>query len=191
MTLENNSISAAEAQRRKRREALAAVSPQEALEAMLLNAHRVAVTLGDFSIFQGELSVAEWAILKSLNNRQNVPLKEIATVAGVSRQRIRKLVSELEMKGLVATSKAEAQDKRARIISATPLAAKVLSLVSEQMKDLLPEEGKSKGGRPFAGAARALERVAKVMRRKWRKTKKAATGRGANEAGLDDDDDED
>jgi DNA-binding MarR family transcriptional regulator len=115
-------------------------------------------------------------------------LKEIGATAGLSRQRIRKLVSELELKGLVSTSKSEAADKRVRVISALPLAAKVLSLISTQMQELLPEASESKRGNSFARAARALEKVAKGMRRKLR-NKGSKAKKADRDIDLDDDED--
>jgi DNA-binding MarR family transcriptional regulator len=155
---------------------------------MLLAAHRVAVAMSDMSVFQeGELSLAEWAILRSLRGRQGVPLKEIAQTSGVSRQRIRKLVSELEAKGLVSTSRSKAADKRVRLISAAPLAASVLSSVSAQIQALLPESGKAGRARPLSAAARQLHRTAKAARRTLKKSSQA--GKQAQPADdLDDDD---
>jgi DNA-binding MarR family transcriptional regulator len=179
---------AAKERRRKSLERAASVDQTEALESMLINAHRVATTLGELSIFRDtELSVAEWALLKSLGDRQNVPLRKISTLAGVSRQRLRKVVSDLEVKSLVSTSRAKT-DKRTRMISATPLAAKVLALVSQRMRSLFPDTNEKTGkkilrGRSFVGGARSMDRVAKAMRRQWL-PRRQRSKRSAPEAGL-------
>ena len=173
--------------KRKRFDKTAPVDPSEALEGLLINAHRVATTLGELGIFRdSEVSVAEWAVLKSLGDRQNVPLKEVSRAAGVSRQRFRKLVSELEAKGLVSTSRAKADDKRTRMISATPMAAKALSLISQKMQSLFPETGKGNRSRSLVGAAHAMERVTRAMRRSSTPRKGK---RDASQAVADDDDD--
>jgi DNA-binding MarR family transcriptional regulator len=190
--------SAARERRLKRRklEQSAPVDATEALESMLINAHRVAMTLSDLSIFRdSELSVAEWAMLKSLGDRRDVPLKEISAAAGVSRQRLRKVVSELQTKGLVSTSKAQEDDKRARMISATPLATKVLSLVSQRMKNLFPATGpdasQSKRSRSLVGAARSMDRVTRQLRRSGRKPKDPKAEKGARAKTGDDSGDDD
>jgi DNA-binding MarR family transcriptional regulator len=176
MTLQDPaSQNAAAAQRAEnRRKNRPSVEPTEALESMLVNAHRIAITLSDLTIFQ-EISVAEWALLKSLGDRQRVPLKEISAAAGLSRQRLRKLVIELQRKGLVSTERAEGDDKRLKTISATPLAAKVLSLISLKMKELFPDDAKEtskmRQSRSLVGAARSMQRVVKSMRRSWRPKK--------------------
>jgi DNA-binding MarR family transcriptional regulator len=152
------------------------VDPHEALEGMLIAAHRVAVALGEINIFQESgLSVAEWAVLKRLGGRQDVPMKEVVAAAGVSRQRFQKLLSELRSKGLVEIARSQGEDKRARKISTTPTAARVLSLVSSQLKGLIPESGKPKRSRSLTGATRAMERTAKVIRKTRRKDAKAET----------------
>jgi len=139
--------------------------PNEAMEDLLVNAHRMAVSLGELSVFQEHnLSVAEWAILRSIRNRQDVPLKEVAAAAGVSRQRIRKLVSELQAKGLVTVNQSDSQDKRTRSLSPTPAAATIVAAVSQQMQGLIRTSG-AKQTRKLAGTARSVERLAKAMQR--------------------------
>jgi DNA-binding MarR family transcriptional regulator len=146
----------------------ASVDTNEAFEGMLIAAHRAAVALGEIGVFQqGDLSVAEWALLKQLDGRQDVPLRQITAAAGVSRQRFRRLVLELETKGFVTTGRAVGNDRRARTVSATPMAAEVLSLVSEQMQDLIVETDKPRDGRQFVTAGRALDRTVKSIRRRW------------------------
>jgi DNA-binding MarR family transcriptional regulator len=137
----------------------------EAFEFMLLSAHRIAVSLGELGVFQNtKLSVAEWAILKALGNRQNVPIKEIVAASGISRQRLRKLISELEAKGAVLTNRSDAEDKRARTISATPVAAQVVALVSKQLESLIADTGGPAPGRALIGAARSMRLVANTIR---------------------------
>lgn len=139
----------------------------EAFEHVLLSAHRIAVSLSELGVFQNtNLSVAEWAILKALGNRQNVPVKEIVAASGISRQRLRKLISELEAKGAVLTNRSDAEDKRARTISATPIAVQVLALVSKQLEGLIADTGKPAPGRALISAARSMRLVANTLRSK-------------------------
>lgn len=182
-----NETPANEGRRRKRVKAQEGASEgvTAALEDMLINAHRTAVLLGELSIFKkSELGVAEWGVLKSLGDRQDVALKEISVTTGVSRQRFRKLVSELRAKGLVTYGGAQGTDKRTRTISATPLSAKVLSLVSQQMQTLFPGAESDKRRRAYAGARRSLRQASKAMRRRWLKS---TTTRSEADADLDDD----
>jgi DNA-binding MarR family transcriptional regulator len=169
MTLESSGVPQDGAAKRVRRaDRGLPADPKEALEQMLLNAHRLAVALGDLGVFRhSELSVAEWAIMKVLDGRQDVPLKQISASSAVSRQRLRKLVSELEQKGLVVAGKSTGDDKRVRMISATPTAAQVLSLISRQMQELIPEAAKSGRHRSLGLAARSMEQVARTIRRNW------------------------
>ena len=146
------------------------MDPKEALEQMLLNAHRLAISLGDLGVFRhSEISVAEWTILKVLNGRRDVPIKQISVSSGISRQRLHRLITELEQKGLVVTEKSTAEDKRVRMISATPTATQVLSLISRQMQQLIPETTKSRRDRSLGLAARSMEQVARTIRRNWQR----------------------
>jgi DNA-binding MarR family transcriptional regulator len=145
-----------------------AADPKEALEQMLLNAHRLAVSLGDLGVFRhSEVSVAEWAIMKLLDGREDVPIKQISASSGVSRQRLRKIISELESKGLVVAGKSSAEDKRVHTISATPTATRVLSVISRQMQELVPKTAKSGRRRSLGVAARSMEQVGRAIRRNW------------------------
>ena len=156
---------AAGAARRRRRDRAAPINAKEALEDVLLSAHRIAVSMGEINAFRdASVSIAEWAILRTIGDRKNVSLREIGVAAGVSRQRIRKVLSDLQAKGLVTMGRSEEADKRARTISATPGTARVLAAVSQQMQGLLPD-GQSKQNRRLAVAARTLDRLAKHVRR--------------------------
>lgn len=169
MALQETAASSPKAKpgRRRKREKSTPVDPKEAFEGMLISAHRIAVMLSEASVFRDSgLSVAEWAVLKQLGDRQDVPVKEVTAAAGVSRQRFRKVVSELESKGLVVSGRAQSEDKRERKISATPTAAEVLSLVSKQLQDLIPETDKPRRGRTLTSATRSMDRVLWVIRRK-------------------------
>jgi DNA-binding MarR family transcriptional regulator len=157
------------------------IDPGEAIEDLLVSAHRMAVSLGELSVFEEHnLSVAEWAILRSIRKRQDVPLKEVGGAAGVSRQRIRKLVSELQTKGLVTVGQTDSQDKRTRSLSPTPAAETMVAAVSLQMQGLIPTAGQSKLTRKLAGTARSVERLAKAMQRSMARRK---TGRKKRERG--------
>jgi len=150
---------------RRRRGNTAPINAKEALEDVLLSAHRIAVSMGEINAFRdANVSIAEWAILRTIGNRKDVSLREIGVATGVSRQRIRKLLSDLQSKDLVTMGRSEGADKRARTISATAGAARVLAAVSQQMQGLLPD-GQSKQNHRLAVAARTLDRLAKHVRR--------------------------
>lgn len=185
MTLETSDGSPPDASRRIRKaDKGTPMDPKEALEQMLLTAHRLAISLGDLGVFRhSEISVAEWAVLKVLNGRQDIPIKQISVSSGISRQRLHRLLSELEQKGLVVTEKSTAEDKRVRMISATPTATQVLCLISRQMQQLIPETAKSPRDRSLGLAARSMEQVARTIRRNWqrRRPNNDKSGRSGSE----------
>jgi DNA-binding MarR family transcriptional regulator len=174
------SVAAAQAiGRRRRNEASLSADPDEVLERILLNAHRIAVSLGELGVFRNaEISVAEWVILKTLAGRKSVQIRELSLASGVSRQRFRKIVSELEEKGLVTTDQSGGEDRRIREISATARADRILSAISSNLRDLFHEEIVQRR-RSFLGAEHSLERIAKVSRRKWLLKKQSERNGGA------------
>lgn len=150
-------------QRKARRKAL--IDSKEAIEEVLLGAHRIAVSLGEIRAFRdANVSIAEWAILRAVGDRKGVPLREIGAAAGTSRQRIRKVLSDLQEKNLVTIGKPEGADRRLRTISSTPNTARVLASVSQQMQALLAG-AQDKHNRRIAAAARTLDRLSKQVRR--------------------------
>ncbi|MPZ57862.1 MAG: MarR family transcriptional regulator [Rhizobiales bacterium] len=150
----------------RRRDRTAPVDPKNALEDALLSAHRIAVAIGEINAFRdANVSLAEWGILRTIGARKDVSLKEVSVAAGVSRQRVRKVLSDLQAKDLVTMGKSEGTDKRMRTISATPATARVLASVSQQMHGLLSQTGQGQQSRRLAGAARSLNRLAKHVRR--------------------------
>jgi DNA-binding MarR family transcriptional regulator len=172
MTLDDANAKTAAAAKAGRREKRPRLAPGEAVEIMLLNAHRVAVIMTDSGVFQeSKLSLAEWAILKAIDGRQDLPLRKLQAAGGVSRQRMRKVLAELEAKRLVAVRQSDSNDKRSRSISATPAAASTLAAVSEGLQKLLPDSIKERRGRAFAGAAGAMEQLAGFMLRAASKEK--------------------
>jgi DNA-binding MarR family transcriptional regulator len=151
----------------KRNEEDSSDDPDEVLEKILLNAHRIAVSLSELGVFKNaEISVAEWAVLKALAGRKNVQIRELSIASGVSRQRFRKIVSELEERGLVTTDQSGGEDRRIREISATARSEQVLSSISSNLRGLFHED-LVRRKRSFLGVEHSLERIAKVTRRKW------------------------
>jgi DNA-binding MarR family transcriptional regulator len=151
----------------KRNEEDSSDDPDEVLEKILLNAHRIAVSLSELGVFKNaEVSVAEWAVLKALAGRKNVQIRELSLASGVSRQRFRKIVSELEERGLVTTDQSGGEDRRIREISATARSDQVLSAISSNLRGLFHENLVQRRKRSFLGVEHSLERIAKVTRRK-------------------------
>jgi DNA-binding MarR family transcriptional regulator len=154
---------------------------------VLLSAHRIAVSMGEMNAFRdANVSIAEWAVLRTIGNRQNVSLKEIGVASGVSRQRIRKVLSDLQSKGLIALGKSEGSDRRGRAVSATAATAGVLAAVSQQMQVLVPE-GQGRQSRRLAVAARTLDKLGKQVRRGLVPAKAARRKKTDNAPELDED----
>jgi len=152
--------------RGRRNEGNLSDDPDEVLERILLNVHRIAVSLSEVGIFKGaQISVAEWVVLKMLAGRKNVQIRELSIASGMSRQRFRKIVSELEEKGFVTTDQSGGEDRRIREISASGGADQALSAVSSNLRSLFHNDLVQTRKRLFLGAENSLERIAKVTRR--------------------------
>jgi DNA-binding MarR family transcriptional regulator len=168
--------------KRRRRERGEALDPKEALETLLVQVHRLATTLSDADPFKsGNPGVAEWVILKAINGRQKVPLREIHFKAGLSRQRMRKVIAELEGKNFLAVDKSESNDKRARLVSATPQGINMLASISASLQGRFGEAVSGKRGQGLVRSARTLEQLLRALR-----PRKSANARG--EAVEEDDD---
>lgn len=154
-------------------------SQGELLEMIVLHAYRAAISLIDSDVFEkGGLSAAEWAIVKALANRQDVQMREIVAASGISRQRLRKLLIELEQKGAVTTNRSETLDKRARLISSTPAASVLLAGISERFAVLLAGADSHTSERGLAITARSVRRIADAIRLNSTNRRLARSGRG-------------
>jgi len=159
------------------------ISPAAAFEDLLLKAHRLASVLSDSDVFAANsIGVSEWAVLKAIGDGE-VPLTHVLRSTGLSRQRIRTVLTDLESKGLATVQKPAEGDKRKRTLIATPRAADVLSAISKGLEERggkLKRKGE-KGSKRFASAARLSEKVAKAIRGKPTKKDKATEGEGKSE----------
>jgi DNA-binding MarR family transcriptional regulator len=142
------------------------VSAHAALESLLLSAHQAAVSLGELSAFEDNgVTVAEWAILKSIGGRRSISLKEVSATAGISRQRVRKVVSELEAKNFVIASRAQAEDRRVRLLSATEAGDAKLAAISSQVHAVFSNFAQEKHTRRLVVAASTMRRIARLVQR--------------------------
>jgi DNA-binding MarR family transcriptional regulator len=167
-----------------RREGQPIPDPNAALEDLIFSARGLAAALNETDVFdQHNISLEEWAILRVLIGRNEVPLKEVARSAGVSRARMRGLISALQMKGMVKTAKTTSGGKEARTVSATERAAALRPTISRYLQELVGAGG-DKHGRIFWRAANTLNRLQRALRRQP-KPGNRAVGKGQD---LDDDD---
>ena len=161
------------------------LDPNAALEELIFSARGFAAALNETDVFdQHNISIEEWAVLRVLIGRNEVPVREVARNAGVSRERLRSLISALQMKGMITARKTATGEKQARVISATERAAVLRPIVSNHLQALLGAGGE-KHGRIFGRAANSLNRLQRSIRRKPKADEDAA----ARDRDLDDDDD--
>jgi DNA-binding MarR family transcriptional regulator len=178
------SVEASVPPKRRRRERGAALDPKEALETLLTQVHRLATTIGDADLFKsGNPSVAEWVLLKAIGGRQKVPLREIHLKAGLSRQRMRKVISELKAKNFLTVERSETDDKRAQLISATPQGINMLTSISVSLQGMVGEAVGEKRSQGLVRSARTLDQLSRALRR--------AKSAKAKDEQADDDDGED
>src|SRR5947199_7206509 len=85
---------------------------ESSLEEFLLTMHRLSMALSEESAFTSHnVSLGEWAFLKSLGEGQDVPLRQIERATGLSRQRIRVLLAQLHRKNLLSIAQSAEGDK--------------------------------------------------------------------------------
>ena len=74
-------------------------SAEVEIENFLLCLHRVSNALADSNILaKYSIGISEWAVLNTLDGGKEFNLQQIVRQAGVSRQRIRMILRELETK---------------------------------------------------------------------------------------------
>jgi DNA-binding MarR family transcriptional regulator len=139
---------------------------------LLLAAHRLSNALADNGVFRSnEISVSEWAVLSALQKRREMHLRDIVRESGVSRQRINKVLRELDAKDLVTVGQTADGDKRRRVVALTGKAARTCSEIRTGLDALLDEAlgtttlAKRRGVlRRLAIAARLVERFGKTLK---------------------------
>jgi DNA-binding MarR family transcriptional regulator len=148
-------------------------SPRLELEEFLLTAHRLANALNDSNILRKHgITVGEWSILNALSARKQLPLQNIVHISGVSRQRINKVLRDLEGKKLVFVGQTENGDRRRRIVGETAKAARVRQAILEDLDQLLTaliaqsphEQDRSRFAHRFGAMARLANRIARTLK---------------------------
>jgi DNA-binding MarR family transcriptional regulator len=98
---------------------------ESALEDFIIGVHRLSTALAESKVLtESGFGISEWAVLKALGDQKEFQ-QNILRKSGVSRQRIRKLLFELETRQMVTLSQSEGSDRRHRIIAATPHAMEI------------------------------------------------------------------
>jgi len=72
-----------------------------------------------------QVSVTEWVALRRIHDRPGIKSGELASLLGMTRGAISKVVDKLEEKGWIECS-VQADDSRVRLISLTPAGARVV-----------------------------------------------------------------
>lgn len=152
----------------------APVDAVSALEDLTFSARGFMAALDEADVFEKHnISVEEWGVLRTLIGRGQVPMREVARNAGVSRKRLRSVVSALQMKGMVAGGKAAVGEKEARVLSATARAAALRPAISGHLQGVLGAGGE-RHARAFARLAKALGRMQRSLRRSKAGAKRAS-----------------
>lgn len=150
-------------------------SPEVGLEELLLNMHRLSNMFADSELLKNnELTISEWAIVNVLDKDRTLNLRDVVRRSGVSRQRIRKVLHELEAKNLVTISAAHEGDKRQRIVAATSKCAAARQAMLASLRNLLGNTTltTNKGGdgrrlgRRLSSAARVAKQIARSLKSK-------------------------
>jgi DNA-binding MarR family transcriptional regulator len=144
-------------------------SVEIAFEKYLLSLHRLSTALGDSNVLaKNSVGVSEWAVLSVLAHDNQLNLKQVVRQAGVSRQRIRKVLQELQAKKLVTVSQFLEGDKRQRVVSETPKAARVRRAILAELRQVANDLAGSGAGdlmtQRFAAASRLADRVVRMLK---------------------------
>jgi len=112
-------------------------SPEGELERLLLSLHRLSNALGESGVLaKNTIGVSEWAVLSVLDGGEPLHLKQIVRQTGVSRQRIRKVLQELEEKKLVTVGQIPDGDRRQRVVAGTSEGARVRQAILADLRVL-------------------------------------------------------
>jgi DNA-binding MarR family transcriptional regulator len=113
--------------------------PERKLERLFLNVHRLSNALNESGVLtMHRLGVGEWAVLGAVSEGDTVQLKDVVKQSGVSRQRIRKILQELELRGLVRITPVQKGDKRQRMVAGTDQGRALRSAILVDILRLLP-----------------------------------------------------
>ena len=134
----------------------------ELFTAKVISEHERAIAA--IRIAEHEIGVGEWAVLKSFGNEKSLPLREILRQTGLSRQRIRMLLVDLQRKQFLSVAQSAEGDKRVREVTATPKAAKAVSSISKELKRLGMEVGGETALKSFARASKLSRRLIRTMK---------------------------
>ncbi len=149
------------------------ISFPAALENFVIAVHRLSTALGESKgLAQSGIGISEWAILKVLGDQKEYQ-QHVLRKSGVSRQRIRKLLQELETKRIVTISQSDGDDRRQRIIAATPRALECRRNALAGLAELISQlDSRGRGTHDLARLAKRLqsfaslsERISKALRR--------------------------
>lgn len=134
------------------RSASAASRTSSVLEEFLLVASRLNASIADLPIFADHsIGPANWALLKAL---ESGPLStdQLAQRANLSRQRVRVQVKELEAKQLLAVTRQDDGDRRARFVHILPEGTVTLHEISLWLE----ERGQMGNSKRLASAVKQI-----------------------------------
>ena len=148
------------------------------IENFLLCLHRVSNALADSNILaKYSIGISEWAVLNTLDGGKEFNLQQIVRQAGVSRQRIRMILRELETKRLVTVSQVTKGDKRQRIVTGTVRGADMRQSILADLRELansianqVPTIERTKLLQRFVLASRVADRVTRSLRSAQKKS---------------------
>lgn len=141
----------------------------ESIEDFVLSTIRIASLLSEVSIFaRHDITAGGWAVLKAVGRSAPVPLKDVAVHTGISRQRLRMLLKQLEAGGLITVSQPPEGDQRARLVTASPEAEPIMQAVSDDLRRIASAAGGEKWVKVMARSVRLSGRIARELRRQGR-----------------------
>jgi len=155
--------------REKRERAKEAALTEGKLDDFIAAVHRMATAVSDSDIFAKHgVTVAEWSMLKAMGDKSEAAMKEVGRRAGVSRQRLRTLLADLEKKGFIKVARDDAGgDRRARSITIAPKTAEVVAAIAgefNKMAESSPQMGKLPG-KKMTSAVRMTAKLGMVIAR--------------------------
>jgi DNA-binding MarR family transcriptional regulator len=114
---------------------------------LLLTLHRLSNALADADAFKNhELSISEWVVLDMLEEQGPIKVRDLVRHTGVSRQRVRKVLTELESKRMVEVRQFDEGDRRKRLVRATPKAKTAYEKVRKDLEEILSSMRRDKSG---------------------------------------------
>lgn len=147
----------------------------------VLGLHRVSTMLADADVFSKHgVTVGEWATLKAMGDKPEVSLREVTKGAGVSRQRMRTLLTDLEKKGFIKTGRSGDSDKRTRAITVLPKRTEVVNAISTELDGIAAKVPQLKSSsKRLVGVLRVVAKLGKQLRQSKPAAPKGKTPGGA------------